>query len=102
MNQLGGRRFVLMTGSKNFLTADKTDTNEFPWLRMDLTRNISGSNKLKVSLLSDDTYRMEFYNQKIDKKTFNTIITKKQTFDGVYCDQLKEIFETVTGLYTTL
>ena len=102
LQQLGGNKFVVMTGSKNFLIADVTETNPLPWLRMDLTRNKAGVNRLKISLLPSDTYRMEFYKQTLDKKTWDVKITKEQTFDGVYCDQLQEIFTDVTGLYTHL
>jgi len=102
LNQLGGNKFIVMTGSKNFMSADVTETNEYPWLRMDLTRNKAGVNRLRISLMPSDTYKLEFYRQQVSKKTWDVIITKKQEFENVYADQLQQIFTQVTGLYTKL
>lgn len=101
LEQLGGKRFSLMTGSKNYLVGDISETNPNEWLRMDLTRNSSGANKLKITLMGDDTYKMQFYKQTIKNYT-EVVISKEQTFEGVYCDQLQKIFTQVTGLYTRL
>ncbi len=101
LNQLGGNRFLVMTGTKNLIFADITATNENEWLRMNLTRNMAGVNRLKVILNGDDTYTMKFYKQVINKN-FDCIISKEQTFEGVYCDMLQKIFTSVTGLYTSL
>lgn len=101
LNQLGGKRFIAMTGSKNFLFADVTETNPKVWLRMDLTKNAAGVNRLKIYYNPDDTYTMEFYKQVITKD-FEVKISKTQTFENIYCDQLQEIFTQVTGLYTSL
>lgn len=102
LNQLGGNRFKVMTGSKNFLVAGISETNPNPWLRMDLTTNKSGANRLKITLNAMDTYDLHFYRQTMDRKTFDIKITKEQTFEGIYNDQLREIFTQVTGLYTSL
>jgi hypothetical protein len=101
IKQLGGSRFKAMTGSKNFLYADIIELNPIFWLRMDLIRNKSGVNKLKIFLNSDDTYTMKFYKQTMTKD-FEVKISKEQEFVMVYCDQLKEIFTTVTGLRISL
>jgi hypothetical protein len=90
LQQLGGKRFTLMTGSKNYV-ADKNS------LRMNLSRNRSGAKWLKITLNSMDTYDMEFFTA---KKDF-TIVTKAK-FNNVYCDQLQQIFTQITGLYTSL
>jgi hypothetical protein len=101
LRQLGGNKFLVMTGSKNLLFADITDTNKNVWLRMDLTRNKAGVNRLKITLNGDDTYTMHFYKQVI-KNYVDVVISKEQKFEGIYCDQLQEIFTQVTGLYTHL
>lgn len=103
LRQLGGRRFVAMTGAKNFLFSDITATCPNIWLRMDLTTNKSGANRLKITLKDDDTYTMYFYRQTIKTKGgIDCVVSKEQKFEGVYCDQLQEIFTNVTGLYTSL
>lgn len=87
LNQLGGRRFIAMTGSKNFVAGKNS-------LAMKLSRNSSGANHLKISLNALDTYDVKFIS--IRNCNFKT----KHEFKGVYCDQLVNIFETTTGLYT--
>ncbi len=101
LQQLGVNKFVVMTGSKNFLYAERSETVNNEWLRMDLTRNKAGVNRLKITLDANDTYTMHFYKQVI-KNYVDVVITKEQTFEGIYCDQLQEIFTQVTGLYTSL
>jgi len=95
LHQLGGMRFVKMTGKKNFLSHDK-------WLRMDLPRNKSGANRLKITLKPDDTYTMEFYNQRLNRKTMDPIIKEIDILDWIYADQMTNVFTDVTGLHTRL
>lgn len=87
--QIGGNKFIVMTGSKNFLYGDN-------YLLMTLSQNKSGANRLKITLDPSDTYTMQF----LKYRPFETEIVKE--FSDVYCDQLQDIFEKVTGLYTTL
>jgi len=103
LQQLGGRRFTVMTGSKNFIFAKESEEHPNPWLRMNLARNSSKCNRLKIYYNTGlDTYTMEFYKQTISKKDFDVKITHKEVFENVYCDQLQEIFTQKTGLYTSL
>lgn len=101
LQQLGGNKFIAMTGSKQFLFAQITETNKKEWLRMNLAANIAGVNRLTITLEANDTYTMEFYHQRMTKN-FDVIISKKQTYEGVYHDQLQPIFTKVTGLQTSL
>jgi hypothetical protein len=90
LNQLGGKRFIVMTGSKNFVITANGG------LLMKLSRNVSGAQYLKIELNGSDLYEMQFYSVRgID-------IKQKAEFSDVYCDQLTNIFESVTGLYTSL
>lgn len=101
LEQLGGHRFVVMTGSKNFLS----DGNK---LRMTLAKNMSKANRLEITLDADDTYTMRFYKftaGRFSKKTWTFTddkITEIKSFSGVYCDMLQDIFTQVTGMYTSL
>ena len=55
LNQLGGNRFVTMTGSKDFMILDC----QKPFgLRMRLSGNKSGANYLAIHLMDSDTYKM--------------------------------------------
>lgn len=87
LSQLGGNKFAMMTGSKNFIAGKDS-------LSMKLTRNISGGNYLRITLTPLDVYKMEFISLRGAKMT-----TKKE-FENVYCDQLQSIFTKATGLYT--
>jgi hypothetical protein len=103
IEQLGGRRFIAMTGSKNFLRGEVSETNPKPWLRMDLTTNKAGVNRLKITLEANDTYTLEFYKMVCGKSTnWEAKISKEQKIEGVYSDMLQSIFTKVTGLYTQL
>lgn len=100
-NQLGGNKFVVMTGSKNFLDDGNT-------LRMALAKNASKANRLWITLEADDTYTMRFFRYtapRFSTKTYtfsDEKITEVRTIKGVYCDMLQELFTEVTGLYTRL
>jgi len=102
LNQLGGNRFLLMTGSKNLLYSNK-DNN---FLSMRLTRNKINAKFLKITLEVDDTYTMTFStSKKIMDAEFgykiDTLVILK-TIKGVYCDNLAKIFTEVTGLRSKL
>ena len=99
LQQLGGRRFVAMTGSKNFFT----NGND---LCMSLSKNSSKANRLQITLDPDDTYTMRFFRYtapRLNKKTFeysDEKITEINRFENVYCDQLQDLFTLETGLLT--
>lgn len=99
LNQLGGNRFVAMTGSKNFVSDGNT-------LRMSLYKNASKANRLWITLDPDDTYTMRFFRYtapRVNSKTMRFYpekVTEVKTIHTVYCDQLQDLFTEVTGLYT--
>ena len=91
LNQLGGNKFIAMTGAKAF-TGDKDS----------LTFQISSRNKLnakyvKIILNVWDTYNLEFYKQRGSKPPVSVY-----QINGIYNDQLQEIFTRKTGLHTHL
>jgi len=90
LDQLGGHKFRVMTGAKNFL--DLGDA-----LSMRLGRNSSNSNHLKISLNSMDLYDVRFskWTKKFEEKSV-------KEYNNVYADSLVELFESHTGMYTKL
>lgn len=90
INQLGGQRFMVMTGAKN-LMYDNTSL----YLRIG-TGAKKGINSVCVKLEVDDTYTMEF------SKIRGIKVADISKHEGIYCDQLQEIFTQETGFYTTL
>ena len=101
LEQLGGHRFVVMTGSSHFVADGYT-------LRMNLARNGSKANRLYITLDADDTYTMRFFKYTAPRFNSKTVsfteekITEVETIKGVYCDMLQDIFTRVTKMYTRL
>ena len=94
-NQMGGtRRLSMMAGAKNFAADGPALQFKFGAQRR--------FNFCKVTLRSDDTYTMEISKVSFVRKEGVHKFTNVKTFDGVYCDQLVEIFERTTGLYLSL
>lgn len=91
LKNLGGQKFVVMTGSHQFCEHKKDNA-----LTMKLRRNQSKANYLKITLNGSDLYDMEFI--KIISGNMKTVAEKKD----VYNDMLQGIFTEVTGLYTHL
>ena len=89
LNQLGGKKFLAMTGCYNLVADNNT-------LRMRLRRNKANATHFEVVLNSDDTYNIRF------AKVIGVNYTPVKMVVGVYSDMLQSIFTEVTGLYTSL
>ena len=89
VSQLGGRRFILMTGAYDFLSLDSGVRFKLPG---DENFAKQGIDRVEVILTWADTYRVLF-------KKGETIISEHE---GVYNDQLQELFTSETGLDTHL
>lgn len=61
--QLGGNQFLVMTGADKLLAAGRTEHNPNPWLRMNLRKSQAQVNRLKITLMLNNTYTVEFYRQ---------------------------------------
>ena len=90
LEQLGGNKFVAMTGAKNFGGTEDS-------LSMRIGRNSSNSNYLKITLNSMDLYDMEFC--KLTKLGEKKSVTE---YNNVYNDLMRGTFTAHTGMYTTL
>ena len=124
--QLGGRRFTVMTGARNMVAIKNG-------LRFDIGRNGSQANRVEITLRGDDTYDMRFIKKGRDfneaqylatqgakllrttnsqdefnakykamaeraKKNAQPKVLKE--YNGVYFDQLQSLFTEYTKLYT--
>ena len=85
LQQLGGNKFIAMTGAKNLGFTDKG-------LQMKIGRNAKGVTHVIIELTSMDLYDIEFVKVRAMKRT--TIKKLK----GIYADQLGKIFKKYTGL----
>ena len=90
LEQLGGNKFRMMTGAKNFMGFTEG-------LVMKIGRNSSNSNYLKITLNSMDTYDMEF--AKLTRMGEKKSVTE---YNNIYNDMLTDQFTTHTGMYTSL
>lgn len=89
--QLGGNRFIAMTGAKNLL-------NGGDYLQFDLGRGaINKATKCRVSLVAD-VYTLTFYKWNRKQMTADNV----GEFAGVYADNLRQVFTRETGFYTSL
>jgi hypothetical protein len=90
LQQLGGRRFIAMTGAKNFVKNDKDKSITFK-----IPRAKDGITHVMITLNASDTYTVNFLSIR-----GNNI--KQKPVKGVYNDQLQSVFTQYTGLYTSL
>jgi len=90
LKQLGGNRFIMMTGAKHFGVGPNG-------MSFKIGRNSKRVNHVTIDL---DRGR-DLYNMKFDWVTIKGIKNKK-TLKGVYADQLAKAFEKYTGMYTSL
>lgn len=98
LSQLGGNRFITMTGAKvSFLLDEK----EQPVLKCVLPSNMKIKNNINVVKITYniglDVYQYSFINTK--RIEANQVIKQ---IDTVYVDDLIPFFEEETGLYTKL
>lgn len=89
LRQLGGRKFIAMTGANSFVKDKNSIAFKVP-------KAMNGINFVKITLNEMDTYDMEFGSIRAGKRKTIKIV------EGIYNDQLQEIFIENTGLYTHL
>ena len=89
LQQLGGNRFIAMTGAKNFGSSSKS-------LQMKIGRNSKSISHVVITLKSSDLYDMEF----IRVRGTSRKVVKKVT--GVYADMLGKMFTKYTGMNVRL
>jgi hypothetical protein len=105
LSQLGGKRFVIMTGAKDIAFGPNGE------LQFKLPKGTKNkANYVKIALdFGTDTYTMTFLKtlstneicKRIQEKR-NDLIDTVKTVDMVYCDMLQDVFTSNTGLYTSL
>lgn len=93
LEQLGGNKFIVMTGAKKFVGSPNSLTFRLPGARGFCKDNI---NSVQVTLDPNDTYTVAFARVRgSDIKVISMV-------RDVYCEQLQEIFTEQTGLLTSL
>jgi len=90
LKQLGGNRFIAMTGAKHFTFGKEG-------MAFKIGKNSKRVNYVKIDL---DRGR-DLYNMSFDWVTIKGIKNKKK-LKGIYADQLQDMFTKYTGMYTSL
>lgn len=93
LQQLGGRRFVTMTGAKDLLGSENSLL-----FRLPERFALNGINKVRVTLDRMDTYTITFLKCNFRKHEFQIVAEHTD----IYFDQLQAVFTEVTGLDTSL
>ena len=92
LEQLGGRQFIFLTGSSNFI-GDASNNR--------LTFKIGSGCKnrithCRITLTPMDVYTVEFL------RVWGRNCTTISTHDDIYAENLKDLFKRETGMYVTL
>jgi hypothetical protein len=91
LEQLGGRRFVVMTGAHNLIGSDAGLS-----FRLPSRFATDGSNAVRVTLTGMDDYIVETLNIR------GTTVKPCSYREGVYAENLQQTFTALTGLDTTI
>ena len=89
LQQLGGNKFIAMTGAKNFGSSKNS-------LQFKIGRNSKSISHVIITLKSSDLYDVEFIRM---RGTSRKVVKKLK---GVYADMLRKIFTKYTGMRTSL
>jgi hypothetical protein len=93
LEQLGGRKFIVMTGAKNFVGSSNSLSFKLPGGGGFCN---DGINYVNIELTSGDDYTVTFHRVRGMR---NTLVARHE---GVYFDQLQSSFTNATGLATSL
>lgn len=93
-SQIGGKRFVAMTGASSFSMGENVLSFRLP--PRSTKNNIKG---VRITLNDRDLYDMEFLKQ---KRAPSYEVYAEVEYNDVYFDMLEEMFTEATGLYTRL
>jgi gamma-glutamylcyclotransferase (GGCT)/AIG2-like uncharacterized protein YtfP len=90
LEHLGGNKFRIMTGAKNFVGDDKMLQFDLPW------NLVKGRGKRMVITIQNDLYVLELYRiHKMEAKVIDKI-------EAVDVENLRRTFTMMTGLDTSL
>ena len=89
--QLGGSKFLAMTGARDLLDLGNG-------LRCRIGKNAKKVTHFEAVLDDSDTYTVRFFQV----KRRGLDVVELGSFSLVYADQLRQLFETETGLRTSL
>jgi hypothetical protein len=93
LEQLGGRRFIAMTGAKDFVGAERSLVFRLPGTPGFVK---DGINRVCITLDPADTYTVDCFRYR------SRYLVPKATASDIYAENLQETFTRLTGLDTHL
>lgn len=96
LSQLGGSRFVVMTGAK-YLTAGQDGLGSLT-MKLPSRLTINRATHCRITLMPSDTYTVQTF--KVMTRKGATHYTPLDRDSDVYCDGLQDSFLHLTGLMT--
>jgi len=97
IRQLGGRKFTVMTGARDYMAINDGLTFGIPGT---MTKN--RINKVRIILDPSDTYTISFWNYRRQKNIHTPSMRKISEHTRIYFDMLQSVFKSETGLDTHL
>lgn len=97
IRQLGGRKFTVMTGARDYMAIDDGLTFRIPGT---MTKN--HINRVRVILDPSDTYTISFWNYRKQRIPGPPSMKKISEHLRIYFDMLQSVFKSETGLDTHL
>lgn len=89
--QLGGSRFIIMTGAKNLIFLNEKRGG------LQFSLKAKKINKVRIILNDNDLYDIEFGFYASRKFTYSVV----KSVENIGAEQLVNIFEETTGLFTS-
>ncbi|GAN79794.1 hypothetical protein [Acidocella aminolytica] len=91
LSQLGGHKFLTMTGAKNLVSGSDSLSFTLP-----ARLAVRGINRFRVTLQPSDTYTLEAWRLR------NLDLQPRGIETGIYAEALRDTFRSMTGLETSL
>ena len=95
LRQLGGNKFIAMTGARNFVGSPNS-------LSFGIGRNSGGVTGVNIVLMPSDTYKVTFLGRMVQDPKLGMHRKVIEEVDDIYNDALQDVFTRVTGMYTSL
>jgi hypothetical protein len=100
LRQLGGNKFIAMTGAKNLVYSENEKGNTI--LTFKIGQNSKRINYIRIEYVGGiDLYNIEFINYRMGKN-YDVNLKQIAHHEQIYNDMLVPIFEQETGMYTKL
>ena len=93
LRQLGGNRFLMMTGARALGSTENSLSFRVPRARNKITY-------VSIVLEPSDTYTVRFHNVRGTRNGYKNEVVSEVS--DVHYDQLQQVFTEKTGLYTRL